>query len=611
MSTEPSKIRILVVEDEAIVARDIRQQLAELGYDPVGHASRGEQAIVLAGELMPDLVLMDVQLAGAMDGIAAAQVIRTRYALPVVFLTAFAEGETLARAKLTEPFGYILKPFSELELHAVVEMAVHKHRLESKLRQSEARFRTMFEAEPECVKLLGADGQLLEMNRAGLAMLEAPSIDQARLHGLAEFIVPEHRAAFAALHQRVMRGAAGSLEFEIIGLRGTRRWLETQATPMRDTAGHVEALLGITRDITERKLAQGALRESEARYRQLVDVSPYAIGVQQDGRLVMANQAAVALFGAARLDDLVGWPTEGLIHPDHRTAARDRMARLLAGETGLYPIEDVYLRLDGSAFDVQVSASPFVYNGRPAVQVVAMDISQRKRAEAALRESGRQLRFLSKRVLAVQEAERRRVAHELHDELGQALTAIKINLLTQRPNAQAAPADDPRTDCVRIVDHALRQVRGMALALRPSILDDLGLGAALKWLAGQAAAQSSFAAHVRIVAGPARLEPETETACFRIVQVALTNVQRHAAAGRVDVELLQDADTLTLSVSDDGCGFDVPAMLARASTGASLGLLGMRERASLIDAELDIRSAPGHGCTVRLRCPLPVRQQPG
>ncbi len=123
MSATASKPRILVVEDEAIVARDIRLQLAELGYEAVGHAARGEQAIALAGELHPDLVLMDVQLAGAMDGIAAAQAIRTQFSLPVVFLTAFAEDETLARAKVTEPFGYILKPFSERELHTVVEMA--------------------------------------------------------------------------------------------------------------------------------------------------------------------------------------------------------------------------------------------------------------------------------------------------------------------------------------------------------------------------------------------------------------------------------------------------------------------------------------------------------
>ena len=609
MSATASKPRILVVEDEAIVARDIRLQLAELGYETVGHAARGEQAIALAGELHPDLVLMDVQLAGAMDGIAAAQAIRTQFSLPVVFLTAFAEDETLARAKVTEPFGYILKPFSERELHTVVEMALYKHQADSRLRRSETRFRTMFEAESECVKLVGAGGELLEMNPAGLAMLEAASLEQARAHGLMQFIVPESRTAFLALHQRVMRGGAGTLEFEAVGLRGTRRWLETQATPMRDAGGHVASLLGITRDVTSRKLAQGALRESEARYRLLVDMSPCAIGVHQDGNVVMVNQAALSLFGASRADDLIGWPIEGLIHPDHRAAARDRIERMLAGETGLYPAEEVYLKLDGSVFDVEVSAAPFTYNGRPAVQVIALDISQRKRADAALRDSRRQLQFLSKRVLEVQEAERRRVAHELHDELGQALTAIKINLQGQQRLATPSPAD-PRSESLRIVDQALQQVRTLALALRPSMLDDLGLAPALKWMAEQSAAQSGFMVRFHTATSAARLEPEIETACFRIVQVALTNVQRHAGAQQVEIDLHQDGATLVLSVSDDGCGFDVAAMLDRASAGASLGLLGMRERAGLIDGQLEIVSAPGQGSTVRLRCPWRVREEP-
>ncbi len=129
------------MEDEAIVARDIQQLLVELGYEPVGHATRGEPAIVLAGQLRPDLVLIDIQLAGAMDGIAAAQAIRDQFSLPVVFLTAFADENTLTRAKLTESFGYILKPFSERELRIVIEMGLYKHQAELKLRRTEERLR--------------------------------------------------------------------------------------------------------------------------------------------------------------------------------------------------------------------------------------------------------------------------------------------------------------------------------------------------------------------------------------------------------------------------------------------------------------------------------------
>ena len=132
------KSRILIVEDEAIVARDVQDQLRSLGYEVAGHAIRGEDAVAMVDQSRPDLVLMDIQLAGAMDGIAAAHAIRhlTQNSVPIVFLTAFDADDTLARAKLTEPFGYILKPFSERELRTVLEMAVYKFQAEARLRET-------------------------------------------------------------------------------------------------------------------------------------------------------------------------------------------------------------------------------------------------------------------------------------------------------------------------------------------------------------------------------------------------------------------------------------------------------------------------------------------
>lgn len=126
MSTALNRPRILVVEDEVIVAMDIAMQLRELGFEPVGHATRGEQAIELAGQLRPDLVLMDVQLASSIDGVTAAQAIRTQFGVPVVFLSAFDSAAAYDRAALTEPAGYITKPFDDYQLRAVVEAALGK-----------------------------------------------------------------------------------------------------------------------------------------------------------------------------------------------------------------------------------------------------------------------------------------------------------------------------------------------------------------------------------------------------------------------------------------------------------------------------------------------------
>ena len=142
-----TRARILVVEDEAVVALDIRVQLSGHGYEPVGHATRGEQAIALAGTLRPDLVLMDIRLGGAMDGIEAAGVIRARHGIPVVFLTAYAEEETIERARHVEPAGYVIKPFTERELRTVVEMALYKATADRRLLMEPAELRALFKGE--------------------------------------------------------------------------------------------------------------------------------------------------------------------------------------------------------------------------------------------------------------------------------------------------------------------------------------------------------------------------------------------------------------------------------------------------------------------------------
>jgi signal transduction histidine kinase len=229
-------------------------------------------------------------------------------------------------------------------------------------------------------------------------------------------------------------------------------------------------------------------------------------------------------------------------------------------------------------------------------------------AQAQLLTATRQLKALSRRVLEAQESERRRVAIELHDELGQSLTAIKINLqLSERvpPAARAAL----NIESIRIVEDALQQVRKLATGLRPSMLDDLGLTPALQWIAEQSANRGGFTVRCHHERGLSRLAPEIETACFRIVQEALTNITRHAQAKRVTIELRRDGDSLVLAVQDDGCGFDLAAMQQRASSGGSVGVLGMRERAMLIGGTLDIRSATGRGSTVQLNCPWRTHEE--
>jgi signal transduction histidine kinase len=222
-----------------------------------------------------------------------------------------------------------------------------------------------------------------------------------------------------------------------------------------------------------------------------------------------------------------------------------------------------------------------------------------------LAKSGERLEALSRRLLEVQEAEQRRLARELHDEMGAALSAVKMEIqaLGRRPELAPATRDLDRT--VTAVDGLLQRVRQVSLDLRPSLLDDYGLEPALRWYVDRQSQRSRV--DIRIVSdvGDLRLPTGVETACYRVAQAGITNALRHAAASRITVELHLAGDDLKLIVRDDGAGFDVAAARNRARRGESLGLLAMEERAGLVGGTLEIESVPGHG--TELRASFPAR----
>ncbi|HMA34380.1 MAG TPA: MEDS domain-containing protein [Chloroflexia bacterium] len=222
----------------------------------------------------------------------------------------------------------------------------------------------------------------------------------------------------------------------------------------------------------------------------------------------------------------------------------------------------------------------------------------------AVQSGHERLQTLSQQLLIAQETERRSIARELHDEIGQVLTAVGANLRVIELSRDRVTRAQRLEESLRLVDDALKRVRDLALELRPSLLDDFGLGPALEWYVARLADRSGFAATVIAEPAELRLPPSLETTCYRIAQIALTNVVRHAQAQHVRVGLSQQGAELTLVIRDDGVGFDVPAALDRASQGATMGLLSMQERVRLAGGHLAIQSTPGQGTEIRARFPI-------
>ena len=244
-----NQTRILVVEDEAIVGRDIAQQLVLLGYKTAALTPQGEQALILAEQLRPDLVLMDIQLAGEMDGISAAQAIRERFAIPVVFLTAFVGDETLERAKVAEPFGYIIKPFQDRELRAVVEMALYKHQAEARLRNSQEEQSTILRTAMDGFCLVDTEGRFLEVNDA-YCRLTGYSREELLRMAIRDMEADETPAQIAANIDRIQR--LGSARFERRHRCKDGRLVHVEAS-VNYLPGNGGRLFNFFRDITDRK----------------------------------------------------------------------------------------------------------------------------------------------------------------------------------------------------------------------------------------------------------------------------------------------------------------------------------------------------------------------
>jgi signal transduction histidine kinase len=259
------------------------------------------------------------------------------------------------------------------------------------------------------------------------------------------------------------------------------------------------------------------------------------------------------------------------------------------------------LRADGTEFPIESTISQMMIDGKRQFTAVLRDMTDRRRAEADLRAMNRQLRALSASLQDVREQERTRISRELHDDLGQQLTGLKLDLSwlgTRMKDGRALPPD--ALEAMRSqLDEAIASVRRISTELRPLILDDLGFGEAVAWHTAEVAKRSGLEINLDLEAAGLVRNPDLATALFRIVQESLTNIVRHAHASQVDVKLGADESVLVLTVHDNGTGF-----VESNGKGGGIGLVSMRERADALGGQLEIRSSADAGTIVEVKIPL-------
>lgn len=428
------------------------------------------------------------------------------------------------------------------------------------------------------------------------------SAAQALGRPLADFIPARHREE----HEPLVRGWVAEAALgrvvrphrQVPALRADGREFPAEVWLSRvDVAGpqgtrhYIAALL---RDLSDERGLQDELRNLQQRLRAVFELAPVALWIADNDRIVFANRAAAQLLGDAH--PLVGESVFALLEPASHAALRDQVAGVLAGAHGVGMLQGRLLRKQGEPREVEIALAALPDHGRTTVQMVVADVTQRRAEAREARLAQQRLRRLSASVMEAREEERRRIARELHDELGQRLTALKMELASL--SGAGAERSNRLPAMLAMLDETVASLRRIAGDLRPLMLDDLGLNAAIEWLAAEASKRLGIRVRAELDELP-EVDGRVAIALYRMVQEALTNVARHARAHTVGVELRRAADGLHLTVRDDGVGFPARALQRE----GRFGLLGMRERAELLGGRLEIDNPPGGGARVRVHLP--------
>jgi PAS domain S-box-containing protein len=548
------KANILIVEDEAVVAADLAGKLERAGYRTIGIAADGEDAIETARAMEPDLVLMDIRLAGPIDGIKTAERIQASRNIPIVYLTAHSDMATLRRAAATEPFGYILKPFEERDVTTQIEIALYKHQAERRLRESEQRYRKLVET---------AMDSIITFDQAGLILSCNPATEQMFGYRMEEMVgrnIAMLIPAWFAEDAAEPSAGGGNRLMRLIGLwrelNGQRR--QGDAFPVEiavseSFSGGEVRYTGILRDISERKRTEAELRWRAGLLAQTHDA---VVVWRMGGGIIYWNHGAEQLYGW-KVADAAGRPIHPLLCTTLPQSEEEFHRQLI--ESGNWQGEIRQSTKDGKTVIVESRMVTMTEEyGGILVLETNRDVTERhamhekvcrlaegledrvKERTKELLQSQSLLRQLTSELTIAEQRERRRLATDLHDYLAQLLVCARLKVSQSRGRIVEPEAENWLSESDDILQQALTYTRSLVAQLTPMALHEFGLAAALKWLGEQMRQQYRLTVQVDVPSGLSLTLPEDQSVLlFQSIRELLINVAKHARVDEARVRMTQ------------------------------------------------------------------------
>lgn len=608
-------LRILILED---LPSDAELMVYELRQAGIVHLHRRvadrEQYAAALTEDCPDIILSDFNLPNfdGLEALALAQAVCPDK--PFIFVSGAMGEEVAIDALKRGATDYVLKDrlsrLGPAVQRALREAEERQERLQAELalKASEEKYRLLVKNLPAVVYKGYVDCAVDFIDEKVEELTRYPKIEfDTRRMKWNDVLLPEDYQQFKAAFQKGLKESGSYIrEYRIRKKDGEVIWIQDRGQIICGPDGRVDYISGVFFDITEHRRAEEALLESEARFASFMRHTP-GTAVMRDfkGRYLFANEAWERIQNRTRRD----WEGKSIaeVWPSH-IAARfyEGDFQVIAQGKTVQTVEEI--PQEDGIHNWLVTKFPIQdQNGRPTlIGEVGFDITLRRRAEEALRESEQRLRFLTSQLLSAQEQERKRISMELHDELGQSLAVLKLQIRDIERGLRD-DQQDLREACLELLlylDGVIDDVRRLSRDLSPAILEDLGLQSALKYLINEFSKHYKVSQSFEVKDLDQRFPAEAQIMIYRIFQECLTNIAKHAGATEVSIAIKERDDLISLMIEDNGAGFDPAPVLTRRAEGRGLGLAALNERARMLGGTLEIQSRPGDGtkviCSIRV-----------
>ena len=644
-------VKILIVENNNSVAQDLQKRLKNFGYEVVGICTSSDDAMQSIKILSPEMIIMNIRLQRGTDGIKTGELVRLKHDVPVIYMTEFAGQTTLRQAKSTGPFGYIFIPFTDKQIFTTLEIASMRNQFEKEIQEGQKWLTGILNSIADGVVAINEQGQIRYINPVAQSLTgwnQKDAIGKS-VREVVTFIDERTQKPIEPWSKHDIAHETGYIPaFEAILLtqKGESTPVEVNVTLIADNGSSSNGLVVAFRDIRKQREALNEIQRQAERAQTLVKSaeqlnSDLELNNVLDTICKLTNHAIKASGTSVFLLDskkdiyfnvsAVSEMEQLQAYKENQfTIPADIVNSIISIKNQVVVIDDVqslkdfpYVQLFQKENIRRMVIAGIFRNQEPMGILASIfirtpnllqnaDLELLKgladQAAASITNANlfRQVRLgrehqrkLAKSIVDVQEEERRHIARELHDHLGQLLTGLQFMLESakrQEGDAQKASLEEIQ----KTVGDVIGQVREMSLNLRPGMLDDMGLLPTLRWHIERFTTQTGILVDFHCDVLKERFPAEVETAAYRIIQEALTNVARHAQAKQVFVGLITQNDTLWIEVLDKGAGFDLSNNITKPTS----GLGGMQERASLVGGYVVIESFINQGTQIVAALPL-------